>query len=425
MRVNSRATPLGLLIVLVLSLDCSQAIQPTPPLASPSASPTTQTRRPPTLTAEPSTPSPEAALRLDRLTWRTFTEPFSGPNHNVSGLFINGRSELVAWGYWQRNSPFETGTAFWTTNDGLAWREDLLRDPDDGLHVVDVAGGAAGFVAVGYGDMSSAAWWSRDGASWSPSTITPLPVTEEEAFKAVAAGPDGFLAVGVVGEAASRAAAWFSPTGEAWTRVNVDLPRGAFEDVAVRPDGGFLVVGYDGSDGGLHGSASTVSSDGQNWVHATDSSALSGDGSDVLSQVWSFAAGYMALGQHAAPGEDIYCKGCYWDPELWRTYTSSDGVDWRRNDPRDGTGLVPMPPWYGAVEPWEDGLIAVGRASDQTRRVWVSEDGVEWTPIGESVVLTDPSGSSADVFDVLVSENYLVLGGLASEGGFVTIGTSP
>jgi hypothetical protein len=227
-----------------------------------------------------------------------------------------------------------------------------------------------------------------------------------------------------VGDEQSRAAAWFSPTGQEWTRLEVDLQSGWFEDVAAAPDGGYVVVGIDISEGESKATAWRVSRDGLDWQQAEQSDAIGGQGEDHPYYVQSYAGGYGAFGLHADPGDTISCKGCYWDPELWRSYTSLDGINWNRNDIGGGAQLTPLFPWDGAVEPWADGLLAIGRATDRTRRVWLSGDGVDWTPVGERVVLAAPSGDSADVSDLLVADNYLVIGGFTGEGGFVMIGTS-
>jgi hypothetical protein len=364
---------------------------------------------------------------MDSLVWRTFTEPFgSNFNDGVSGLFINARGELVAWGSTQRNiaGDAERGTAFWTSTDGISWRQSMLGDSEEDPQARDISSGAQGYAAVGETNVSAAAWWSADGETWSRSTITPTPGRDEEVILAVAAGTEGFLAVGGEGDERSRAVAWFSPTGEEWTRLEVDLQSGWFEDVAAAPDGGYVVVGIDLSHGRPKATAWRVSRDGLDWQQAEWSDAIGGPGEDHLYNVWSYAGGYVAFGLHADADDTISCKGCYFDPALWRTYTSLDGMKWNRNELIVGNDLAPAHPWYGAVELWADGLLAVGRATDKTRRVWFSSDGIDWTPVGDPVVLAGSGIDSADAFDLLVADNYVVIGGLSPGGGFVMIGTS-
>ena len=122
-----------------------------------------------------------------------------------------------------------------TSGNGSAWtaadREPAFSQP--GLVTEQAAAAPAmGYVIVGYqsagGRTTAAAWSSAGLTGWQRAAVnTPgnsTVDTQNAQMRAVTAGPHGFVAVGADGNAA---AAWTSPTGQAWTQQNVPLPVGA------------------------------------------------------------------------------------------------------------------------------------------------------------------------------------------------------
>ena len=221
------------------------------------------------------------------------------------------------------------------------------------------------------------------------------------------------------------------------TRILADFPEGVFNDVVASPSGGFVVVGVDTSERDWDGFAWTVSSDGRDWQAAEPGDALTGPDDDDLYAIWAYERGYPALGEHG--NERLTCDGgsafiastgpmvahgpC-WSHEP-HVYTSNDGHGWRRFaiDPEE-----PAPWEFTAIESWGDGLIAVAAGKDFVVRVWLSEDGIEWTPIGDPVRINDqpaPVDYQRDtVNDLLVAGDRLVIGGTLDSGdGYVMIGT--
>jgi hypothetical protein len=418
-------------LVAVLTLVIAGFACTSDPVPSDSVGPTaTQRSASPSIglsTSDPTTSPMPAKTNMppttlpDKLAWHTITEPFIADlNQEVRGLFVNARGELAAWG--SESGGDVRRALLWTSADAVVWRKTLFDSLIEDSLLVDVASGPIGFAAVGWTGLTRAAWSSGDGESWTRSTVFPEPVPEAGNFEAVAAGRDGFLAVGGIGENGhSRAAAWFSETGRGWTRVEGHLPLGYFSDVTAGPDGGFIVVGVDQSDADWDAAVWVVSADGLEVRTAGASPALDSSDDDYLYYVSSFVGRYVAFGQ-VTPRSGRNCLEC-WDPSWWRTYASGDGITWNSSVISGNDGIDPPVPGDAPVESWDDGLIAVGRGADPTRRVWMSSDGVAWTAVGDPVTLPGPNGPFAGVADVLVADDRLVIGGALGTAGYVSIAT--
>lgn len=384
----------------------------------PSTSPLTP---PPTLISAAPSPS-DPPLSLEALSWRAMTEPFGGDrSQGVTGLFINPYGELVAWGY---ESVREGGSAdnlptFWTTPDTLSWREARLGTVGEHLILDDVAAGPNGFVAVGSASDTVAAWWSTHGDSWMRATFSPEPVPDEAGLTAVSGGTEGYLAVGTD---QGRAAAWFSPDGDGWKPVGPEFPEGDFFDVTQSSDGGFVVIGQDRSGGDWNAAAWVVSAIATDWRAAEPNHAIAGPRTEVLARVWAFDGGYFAFGHELDP-RDRHCGLCPLNPETWRLYTSPDGIEWARNAidlDRDEPVLME----YAAIEPWDDGLMAIGRGSDGVLRIWLSRDGVEWAPVGVPVDLGALAADEPDVTDLMLADRFILISGVRIGGGYVAVGAA-
>lgn len=134
-----------------------------------STAPTSPSQAPSFPSVSP-TPLPgEATFALDGLTWQAVTQPFGGGgSQDVEKFFLNAFGELVAWGHDEdlEDPDSPTVPTFWSSGDGISWRETRLGSSGDNLIVVGVDHGPRGFVAVGFAGKGSsvATWSSRDAA---------------------------------------------------------------------------------------------------------------------------------------------------------------------------------------------------------------------------------------------------------------------
>jgi hypothetical protein len=368
--------------------------------------------------AEPSPLPPAGELDLDNLTWSIVTDPFdSSSNNYVRGLFTNSNGRVTAWGTYQNGS--ERGTAFWSTVGGQDWSEDLVTTPGSDIWFSDVTEAPPGYLGVADESGYATAWTSADGLTWTRASIDLEPTVESAYLSAVASGTGGHLFVGSAGgDDDSRLAGWFSPTGLEWTRIDIDMPNGWFVDVTRASHEGFVAVGVDHSSERQSAAIWRVSGDGKEW---TKGRVQGRPGMEEMNYVIPLRDGYVGYGMYAPPGETTSCKGCYWSPDLWRAYTSTDGIDWTRHQITGSGSATPAFPWDGAITPWKDGLLAVGRDEGSSNRVWLSDDGVTWEAIGGSL---GPS-STISYFDVVVSGDAIFAGGMSLNGGVVAIGRSP
>jgi hypothetical protein len=168
------------------------------------------------------------------------------------------------------------GAAAWVS-DGGTWRASSGADLAGlaGAVVMNsVTATADGWVAGGFRDdpanlaTAAAVWRSTDGATW---TLDGTPaVFAGGRIQGVAASGTTIVAVGTAGDPSyGPAGAWVS-TGGAWTRATIDDAAGVMRAVAATPDG-FVAVGQDGTDRGARVWRST---DGRTWTAIADQPAL-------------------------------------------------------------------------------------------------------------------------------------------------------
>jgi hypothetical protein len=304
-----------------------------------------------------------------------------------------------------------------------------------------VAAGESGFVAVGgrtFLDVTTpaggtaGAWWSADGLTWKPATVNAalaigddVPTSgPEPGILDVAAGPTGFVAVGIVFERSSVAtpspvtgAFWYSPDGRTWTRALVpgaDLVRPA----SVTWDGSsFVVVGVvEGKDAPR--AAAWTSADGRAWARVADSPAFDiGGYIDTMeyhawggpSDITSAANGDVyALGLTCSanlPGAATACR-----PVAWR---SSAGGPWQLLDP----GPVAAPSWLASIAASADRLVAVGGPLADT-----DQHGQLLTYSGTTWQLLEPAGVPRLARVVAYGEGFLAA---STAGGTISLWVSP
>jgi len=160
-----------------------------------------------------------------------------------------------------------------TSADGSSWQPAAVTGPlaAPGLTLTGAAAGPSGYVVVGvrdnHGVPGAALWWSASLTSWAPqgwwSGAAP-PQGNESTLLAVAADKTGFAAVGAVGR---RPAVWLSRNGRGWMSLPVPLPPGASSAVLTQ----VAVQGPRITAVGVQARASgpapfaAVSTDGRTW----------------------------------------------------------------------------------------------------------------------------------------------------------------
>ena len=232
-------------------------------------------------------------------------------------------------------------------------------------------------------DVDAAAWTSPDGLTWSrvQHREATLGGTGHQRMEAVAAGDDLFVAVGhdeEVDAAGSPtnldAAVWTSPEGLEWTRVPHDE----------------TVFG------------------GPPITSEFEPGRVGDPSSQAMVDVTTGGPGFVAVGlaEDAATGDTA---------AVW---TSADGLSWARvTDQADldhttGSGLL----WMRGVTEADGRLVAVGWETSSERQfsaaVWTSEDGLAWTRLPHDGAAF---GSGSQWFGM----DDVVAGG----PGFVAVGT--
>ncbi len=273
-----------------------------------------------------------------------------------------------------------------------------------------VAGGPAGFVAVGwiFQGFHGVAWHSADGSTWAMDGQ----LAENTILSAVAADSHRYVAVGLNGKGAT---AWSSTDGVAWQQTpSAD----AFAAIplrltsVVRWSGGFAAAGYEGSEFGSATAAFWISADGVTWRRAPASAQLAD------ARAWSIASGDLGLvavgtsGPADAPGPVV----------VW---TSPDGLNWTRvPDTQLFAGArartIASVPRIGFV-------VAGETLAGDIGVVWTSPDGISWTRAPAVPDLGRP-GIQVRLFAAIAGGPGAVIVGTATEGsqyGESVVWTSP
>jgi hypothetical protein len=197
--------------------------------------------------------------------------------------------------------------------------------------VIDMAHGTNGWVAAGACDRTSscpAAWFSRDGETWTKHRLPSKHVMDQ--LSIVAAGAGGYVIFGVEDDGQQRpheswphwAQFWFSRDGEAWDRLGrLPLAPNAFPwGLALAPSGAIL-VGSVGDPPEVPGPY--ISHDGKTW-EPVDLGALGVEAVDV--EVLESTDTEVILVGNPCPvadGTGLTHVSC--DSRVW---TSTDGSTW-------------------------------------------------------------------------------------------------
>jgi hypothetical protein len=186
---------------------------------------------------------------------------------------------FVAAGY--RDDPLhaKASGAVWRSTDGLAWHLDEASTIFNDGRIWGVAATEDVLVAVGttgdpnYGPAAAWSWTTAGG--WQSAQIMP---SSAGAMRAVAAGPNGFVAVGLNGHD-DGALVWTSPNGRVWTAV-ADQPSLHYASAVrmqsvVATSTGFVAGGWR-SDAGNGSAVAWTSADGLTWTQMPWQPSLSG-----------------------------------------------------------------------------------------------------------------------------------------------------
>ena len=304
--------------------------------------------------------------------------------------------------------------AVWTLDPGGEWepREGVpaTAAESESFGLVDVVDGPQGLVAVGIvgvrnSEASGSAIWTSDdsGETW----------TEAQRFDgvllgALAVGDPGVLALGSGASLLPPGAIsiWASPNGTDWSQADTEaLGTGGIGDAIWRDDH-FLAVGHiQGVDQTSNPTPATAaawtSPDGVTWSeHWTD-----GRSGTFLEGVAETANGLIAVGvEHSSgPGPDTTLPNMA--PRLWQ---SPDGGRWEM------TPIESEPGQILSFAASETGFAAVGflaRDPQQALGLWTSPDGMTWTLVSE--VADESQGALRAA--VVLRDRIVAVGGTQGE----------
>jgi hypothetical protein len=372
-------------------------------------------------------PSAAAIVPADPTAWEDVAwapvpaEPglLGGPLDQRMSMIVEGGPGFVAGGVTAVGRPgaeMGRGTV-WLSETGEEWRPVVIEAgvrAGDVSEVYVLAAGPRGIVAWGSvccGVEGPATWWSADGLAWEREVL-PEGFGRDSSVNRIAAGEDGFVAVGSKG---MQMAIWTSADGRVWTTVDPDragLVRGALYSV-VRDGQGWLAVGArddrETGDGALW-----RSKDLSSWHALADAAPLAGREEVTLNDVFPFGAGYLLVGSSGTHEERVRCENmgvdaghlamagdlalvCGWghDAQWW----SPDGKTWQllpRTTNDEGDQLPPFRPdgrglmSYGPVRAGGPGLVTIGydfagrNGPNDVRGVWTTADGRHWEPVGQA-----------------------------------------
>lgn len=370
-RIWERQVGVGLLLATSVG-GCTTADSPRPVPISPSRAPATAAA------STPAGPVDWIVAELD------------APTHVSFWDVVDGGERLVAVGQRVVESTYRYPAA-WTSEDGTTWTEASLPSEGGGQVTSLAWSPALGYVAAGSDDNGSHLWHSVDGVAWSVASAEDAldpwadggPVVEGEFccgvdVRDVAAGPVGFIAVGIAGDmkTSPRAAVLTSPDGVSWNRVpfSEDLEGGSMGGLVHVPSIGWMASG----------SHAWTSRDGTTWSRG-----------DRLGRA------PLVLGEH--DGRPLAAS--VWGGSI---HTTQDGLEWtRRETDLEQREDVEVRHLVSSA----DGVIALGHRGIRERRalvLWLSPDGASWT---RELVLEDANVQTSPI----VLDGVVVLYGWTDE----------
>jgi hypothetical protein len=273
--------------------------------------------------------------------------------------------------------------------------------------------GGPGIIAVGTGCEDDTdlcvpyptVWTSADGSSWTRSAADPGAFAGSGAMLDVVATDVGMVAVGNIDQLGAddtlgaRPAAWFSKDGLTWSLVfegewidDAGVALAGFHAVEATPEGRLIGVGTAENQSGAPVAAVWLSPDGESWERVA-AEFFAADTS-IIDVAWG-TSGFVAVGTKAGR-----------EPAIWR---SPDGLTWNRTDtanqPFEHIGTL------GSVGSLGTGWITTGPhgftdVAGGTVTLWTSPDGLTW----DRVHSIDP-GYAMSV--VATDSGIVVAGGMA------------
>ena len=232
---------------------------------------------------------------------------------------------------------------------------------------------------------------SVDGSSWAASGSVPVAIGyavassgPEPGIVDLAAGPDGFVAVGMARDpgrkdalGALRGVAWRSADGVTWERVVLD--DGARPSAVVHAPDGWLIGGVVYREAGPVG-AMWTSTDGRAWTLDDDAAVLDvggyvDTGEDPSSggiRAFAFNGPVLVAGGEVCEPTGTPCR-----PTTWAS--TDGGATWERSEP------LPAGDWLEDLVTANGAFVAVARTCDaigSCRPVMLrSSDGRSWAEV--------------------------------------------
>ena len=289
-----------------------------------------------------------------------------GVNEVMSAGQRDADGNLVAVG-WVGDEP-ESDAAIWryrAAGDDKGW---TLSTPkamggDHEQWAFDLASNETGTLVAGgenaWGEVRPRLWFSADGEAWRSvdgGAGGPFDATGDESIRDIAAVGNGFVAVGSATGDAQDGAAWFSPDGTTWSRVEAPSLGGpgrqALESVVWTGD--VVVAGGYVSDGNGQGQPVIWrSADGARWSNPSPPLALDGDGRTAAADYSVTGLSFDGSGVTASGGNN-------WRPHMW--WSTDGGQSWQ---------LLPNPVHAGL---FGDGVALVDSAASGAVRVAIGSE---------------------------------------------------
>ena len=239
----------------------------------------------------------------------------SGRRFIAQGFGPDGAGGLVAIGNSLGATASDVAAAAWHSRDGHTWSQSSVDHAPGQEMLGGVASKSGTVVTAGYG----VAWTTSDGLHWSPQV---LPGALNYIPRAVAAWDGGFVILGLWnGGGSRRSAAWYSPTGQGWTLASTSFD--GFDVRGIATDGSRVVaVGSDSSAlaDGLAVSWSTV--DGDAWVKAT---APTNQPQTAIDSVTAVDGSFVAIG---AADKSLSTSASLATSNTLVVWVSEDGSYW-------------------------------------------------------------------------------------------------